>query len=164
MNFKSLTILGYHFIGCGELRRETNSKIENLSYRLKREIQITAPIIGFSSDSDAMRTAMCLATKFKVGAQFWTQLDDPHLKPIELEVLLTEVGRRVKPEHKHVVLVIEPLFVARVASFCSNHLGINFNQSLPPINEGSAISLVPSVGKVWSFNVPNKTNLSLAAT
>ena len=164
MNLKSLTVLGHHFIGCGELRRETDSKIENLSHRLRREAQVVAPIIGFSSDSDAMRTAMCLGKKFGVGAQFWSQLDEPHQKAVELEVLLTEVGRWVKPEHKHVVLVVEPLSVVQVASFCSDRLGVNFNQTLPPIKEGTAISLVPSVGKVWSFSVPNKTNLSLATT
>ena len=164
MNLKSLTVLGYHFIGCGELRREINSKIENLGHRLRREIQVTTPIIGFSSDSDAMRTAMCLGTKFGVGAQHWLQLNEPHQKAVELDVLLSEISRRQKPEDKHVVLVIEPLLVARVASFCSNRLGVNFNQTLPPIKEGTAISLVPSVGKVWSFSVPNKTNLSLATT
>ena len=162
MNLKSLTVLGHHFIGCGELRRETDSKIENLSHRLRREAQVVAPIIGFSSDSDAMRTAMCLGKKFGVGAQFWSQLDDPHLKPVELDGLLSGVSRLQKPEDKHVVLVIEPLFVAQVASFCSDRLGVNFNQTLPPIKEGSAISLIPGIGKVWSFSVPNKTDLSLA--
>ncbi len=164
MNLKSLTIFGHHFIGDGPLRMETKSKIDNLKHRLKREVQVTSPIIGFCSDTDSMRTAMCLATKFDVGAQHWLQLDQPSQKAVELDVLLSEIARRQKPEDKHLVLVVDPSCVASLVPFFADRLGVALNQEIPPIKEGCAISLVPNDRKIWSFDIPTKTNLSLATT